>query len=157
MSFSITNQKLISSERNVMILKQIHTKVSEREHFLLPQCKCWIHSKGDSNQTLERPCPSDHWQNETTVCPESPLQRENQENLVSQYQPESALLRHHQLFVSHHNLGHISLKHNCLKQFRVKTPSCSQVKPARSFFTSFARSFRLSFRTLSRNDHLGHR
>ena len=49
---------------------QANSYWQERARFLLQKCKMLSHPKGVSNQT--------------TVCPESPLQRENQANLVSQ-------------------------------------------------------------------------
>ena len=116
MSFSIINQKLVSSERDIVILKQIHA--GKNWHVF-----CFQSVNADPSQRSQQP---DSWESPNLHCLDSAS-----------------------CFCRTTIQDNIRLKHHCLKQFRIKTPCSSQIKRSRSIFTSFARSFRMSFRTLS--------
>ena len=138
MSFSIINQKLVSSGGYVMILKQNHT--GKNGHVF-----CFQRANADPSKGSQQPDSS-----------ESPAPV-----TIGKTKPESihfdARIRKTLCHSIKQNLhcfdtscfcrttvqDNIRLKHNSLKQFRIKTPCGSQVKRAKSIFTSFARSFRL--------------
>ena len=65
---------------------QTNSSLQELARLQHPTCTCWSNSRESAARLLREPCTSDHWQNGTTVCPESPLQRDNQVNLVSEHQ-----------------------------------------------------------------------
>ena len=148
MSFSIINQKLISPERNVMMLKQIH---ASKNGYVL----CFQSVNADPSQGSQQP--------DSRESPAPVTMGKTKPRSVQRVHSNARIRKTlcHSINQNLHNFDttscfcrtkiqyNISLKHNCLQQFRIKTPSCSQVKRVRSIFTSFARSFRLSFRTLS--------
>ena len=146
MSFSIIDQNMVSSEGDIVILKQIHT--GKNWHVF-----CFQRVNADPSHRSQQQDP-----------------RGSPAVTISKTKPWSvqrvhfdARIRRTLCHCTHQNLhsldttscfcrttvqDNIRLKHNCLKQFRI-SPRSSQIKRARSIFTSFARSFRLSFRTLS--------
>ena len=128
---------LASPRRNFFIFKHMHS------------CKNWnllcIQSVNadPTHGSLKEPCSSDHGQNKKSTV---------------WHQPESALLRHHQLFLSHQSPEQHQLDAPMPQAIRNQNPKLWPKNTCVFHFSIFCHLLSMVVQdTISRNDHFGHR
>ena len=148
MSFSIINQKLVSSEGNIVILKQIHT--GKNWHVF-----CFQSVKADPSH--RSPAPATISKTKPWSIPESTSTRESEKPCFTA-STESALPRLHQLFLSHHNPGQHPLEAPLSQTIQNQSPKQLPNKTCEILFNFLCQILSTVVQdTVSRSHRFGHK